>query len=89
RALRDGDSLLSALDESIASPAGLVARVDADGVLTGVTDRELIHEHAGRRHAAAARAATTQDSGSQDSGSQDSEDPQDPDAQDAAASVTA
>ncbi|MGW3562912.1 ABC transporter ATP-binding protein [Streptomyces sp. NPDC000941] len=94
RALRDGDSLLSALDESIASPAGLVARVDAEGVLTGVTDRELIHEHAGRRHAAAARAATTQDSGSQDSGSQDSgsrdsEDPQDPDAQDAAASVTA
>ncbi|MFD8381621.1 ABC transporter ATP-binding protein [Streptomyces sp. NPDC059679] len=84
RALRDGDSLLSALDESIASPTGLVARVDADGVLTGVTDRELIHEHAGRRHAVAARAATTQDSGSQDS-----EDPQDPDAQDAAASVTA
>ncbi|MDT0548821.1 ABC transporter ATP-binding protein [Streptomyces lonegramiae] len=57
RPLRDGDSLLTALDESIASPAGLVARVDADGVLTGVTDRELIHEHAGRRHAEAARTA--------------------------------
>src|SRR3954469_3692326 len=37
RPLRDTDSLLSALDESLASPAGLVARVDADGVLTGVT----------------------------------------------------
>ncbi|NUP37305.1 MAG: ABC transporter ATP-binding protein [Streptomyces sp.] len=83
RALRDGDSLLSALDESIASPAGLVARVDADGVLTGVTDRELIHEHAGRRHAAAARAATATATPQETPG------PQDPDAQDAAASVTA
>ncbi|ADI07662.1 ABC transporter ATP-binding protein [Streptomyces bingchenggensis BCW-1] len=99
RALRDGDSLLSALDESIASPAGLVARVDAGGVLTGVTDRELIHEHAGRRHAAAARAATPQDTGAlKDSGKNSGKDsgktpgpqgPQDPDAQDAAASVTA
>ncbi|MET7936606.1 ATP-binding cassette domain-containing protein [Streptomyces sp. NPDC005322] len=57
RPLRDGDSLLAALDESLASPAGLVARVDADGVLTGVTGRERIHEHAGRRHAKAGRAA--------------------------------
>ncbi|AQW51314.1 ABC transporter ATP-binding protein [Streptomyces violaceusniger] len=57
RALRDGDSLLTALDESLASPAGLVARVDADGVLTGVTGRERIHEFAGRRHAEAGRAA--------------------------------
>ncbi|QLH27033.1 ABC transporter ATP-binding protein [Streptomyces sp. Rer75] len=55
RPLRDTDSLLSALDESLASPAGLVARVDADGVLTGVTGRDRIHEHAGRRHAEAAR----------------------------------
>ncbi|MDW6062175.1 ABC transporter ATP-binding protein [Streptomyces sp. FXJ1.4098] len=86
RALRDGDSLLSALDESIASPAGLVARVDADGVLTGVTDRELIHEHAGRRHAAAARAATATAAPQETPGPQD---PQDPDAQDTAASVTA
>ncbi|MEE4591615.1 ABC transporter ATP-binding protein [Streptomyces sp. DSM 41524] len=57
RPLRDGDSLLTALDESLASPAGLVARVDADGVLTGVTGREAIHEYAGRRHAEAGRAA--------------------------------
>ncbi|MGY0061073.1 ABC transporter ATP-binding protein [Streptomyces sp. LZ34] len=85
RPLRDGDSLLTALDESIASPAGLVARVDADGVLTGVTDRERIHEHARRRHAAAARAATPAD------GTATPQDPdaQDPDAQDATAGVTA
>ncbi|GAA2326582.1 ABC transporter ATP-binding protein [Streptomyces violaceusniger] len=57
RPLRDGDSLLTALDESLASPAGLVARVDADGVLTGVTGREAIHEYAGQRHAEAGRAA--------------------------------
>jgi len=57
RPLRDTDSLLSALDESLASPAGLVARVDADGVLTGVTGRDRIHEHAGRRHAEAGRAS--------------------------------
>lgn len=56
RPLRDGDSLLAALDESLASPAGLVARVDADGVLTGVTERDRIHEHAGRRRAEASRA---------------------------------
>ncbi|MGW2330804.1 ABC transporter ATP-binding protein [Streptomyces sp. NPDC001700] len=58
RPLRDTDSLLAALDESLASPAGLVARVDADGVLTGVTGREHIHEHAGRRHAEAGRTNT-------------------------------
>ncbi|MFE2038573.1 ABC transporter ATP-binding protein [Streptomyces scopuliridis] len=57
RPLRDTDSLLAALNESIASPAGLIARVDPDGVLTGVTSREAIHEHAGRRHQEAARAA--------------------------------
>ncbi|MFD5034313.1 ABC transporter ATP-binding protein [Streptomyces sp. NPDC058405] len=57
RPLRDTDSLLAALNESIASPTGLVARVDADGVLTGVTSRETIHEHAGRRHHEAARPA--------------------------------
>ncbi|GGT25947.1 ABC transporter ATP-binding protein [Streptomyces chromofuscus] len=48
RPLKDGDSLLSALNESVASPTGLVARVDADGVLTGVTSRDDIHEHANR-----------------------------------------
>ncbi|MEV7088339.1 ABC transporter ATP-binding protein [Streptomyces sp. NPDC093085] len=50
RPLRDTDSLLAALDESIASPTGLIARVDAAGVLTGVTSRDDIHEHAGRGH---------------------------------------
>ncbi|MFD6416432.1 ABC transporter ATP-binding protein [Streptomyces sp. NPDC060194] len=50
RPLGDGDSLLAALDESLASPAGLVARVDAGGALTGVTRREEIHEAAGRSH---------------------------------------
>ncbi|GAA1348925.1 ABC transporter ATP-binding protein [Streptomyces beijiangensis] len=57
RALRDGDSLLSAVNESIASPAGLVARVDADGVLTGVTARAEIHDHAGEAHISAGAAA--------------------------------
>ncbi|MEV0094729.1 ABC transporter ATP-binding protein [Streptomyces sp. NPDC050738] len=57
RALRDGDSLLSALNESIASPAGLVARVDADGVLTGVSARAAIHDHAGDAHVSAGAAA--------------------------------
>ncbi|WP_370268744.1 ABC transporter ATP-binding protein [Streptomyces sp. V4I8] len=50
RPLKDGDSLLAALDESIASPTGLIARVDADGVLTGVSSRDDIHEHAGQAH---------------------------------------
>ncbi|MGW0580922.1 ABC transporter ATP-binding protein, partial [Streptomyces sp. NPDC002920] len=50
RPLKDSDSLLSALDESVASPTGLVARVDAAGALTGVTSRDDIHEHAGRAH---------------------------------------
>ncbi|EGX59342.1 ABC transporter ATP-binding protein [Streptomyces zinciresistens K42] len=50
RPLRDGDSLLAALDESVASPTGLTARVDADGVLTGVTSRDDILRHAGRAH---------------------------------------
>ncbi|MFE1960145.1 ABC transporter ATP-binding protein [Streptomyces sp. NPDC059479] len=57
RPLRDTDSLLAALNESIASPTGLIVRVDAEGVLTGVTARETIHEHAGHRHQEAARAA--------------------------------
>ncbi|MGS2589787.1 ABC transporter ATP-binding protein [Streptomyces hebeiensis] len=55
RPLRDTDTLLAAVNESIASPTGLVARVDAEGVLTGVTSRETIHEYAGRRHQEAAR----------------------------------
>jgi osmoprotectant transport system ATP-binding protein len=50
RPLKDTDSLLAALNESIASPTGLVARVDAAGVLTGVSSRDDIHEHAGRAH---------------------------------------
>ncbi|MFE5137570.1 ABC transporter ATP-binding protein [Streptomyces fagopyri] len=53
RPLRDGDSLLAALNESIASPTGLVARVDAQGALTGVTSRDDIHEHAARAHGTA------------------------------------
>jgi len=60
RPLRDTDSLLAALDESLASPAGLVARVDADGVLTGVTGRDRIHEHAGRRHTEAGRGSAAE-----------------------------
>jgi osmoprotectant transport system ATP-binding protein len=54
RALGDGDSLLAALDESVASPARAVARVDADGVLTGLTGRAVLHERAARHHADAA-----------------------------------
>jgi osmoprotectant transport system ATP-binding protein len=50
RPLKDTDSLLAALNESIASPTGLVARVDAAGVLTGVTSRDEIHEHASKAH---------------------------------------
>ncbi|KIF69578.1 hypothetical protein HY68_14910 [Streptomyces sp. AcH 505] len=57
RPLRDTDTLLAALNESIAAPAGLVARVDAAGVLTGVTSRETVHGHAGSRHREAAKAA--------------------------------
>ncbi|MFD0425711.1 ABC transporter ATP-binding protein [Streptomyces parvus] len=57
RPLRDSDSLLSALNESIAAPSGLIARVDADGVLTGVTSREDIHARAGQVHSAASTVA--------------------------------
>ncbi|WP_369169875.1 ABC transporter ATP-binding protein [Streptomyces sp. R28] len=57
RPLKDTDSLLSALDESIASPTGLIARVDADGVLTGVSSRDDIHKHAGQAHTEARVAA--------------------------------
>ncbi|OON73007.1 ABC transporter ATP-binding protein [Streptomyces tsukubensis] len=55
RPLRGTDSLLSALNESVASPSGLVARVDDSGALMGVISREEIHTHAGRTHTAAAR----------------------------------
>ncbi|MFB7270530.1 ABC transporter ATP-binding protein [Streptomyces sp. NPDC056244] len=61
RPLRDTDSLLAALNESIASPTGLIVRVDAEGVLTGVTARETIHEYAGRSHREAAKAAAPLD----------------------------
>ncbi|MFI6769878.1 ABC transporter ATP-binding protein [Streptomyces sp. NPDC050355] len=57
RPLRDTDSLLSALNEAVSSPAGAVARVTADGVLAGVTSREAIHHRAQRSHAEAGRAA--------------------------------
>ncbi|MFD7709823.1 ABC transporter ATP-binding protein [Streptomyces sp. NPDC059785] len=57
RPLGDTGSLLAAIDESIASPTGLVARVDASGALTGVTSRDEIHEHAGRAHGAAGEAS--------------------------------
>ncbi|MFE2184248.1 ABC transporter ATP-binding protein [Streptomyces sp. NPDC059455] len=75
RPLRDGDSLLTALDESLASPAGLVARVDADGVLTGVTGRDAIHEYAGQRHAEAGRAAALKNADEAAEGSETDEDP--------------
>ncbi|MER6104819.1 ABC transporter ATP-binding protein [Streptomyces sp. NPDC001832] len=54
RPLRDTDSLLSALNESVTSPAGLIARIDDAGVLTGVTAREAVHARAGAAHSAAA-----------------------------------
>jgi osmoprotectant transport system ATP-binding protein len=57
RPLSDNDSLLSALNESIASPTGLTARVDASGALTGVSSRDDIHRHAGQAHTEA-RART-------------------------------
>ncbi|WP_392671080.1 ABC transporter ATP-binding protein [Streptomyces sp. LN785] len=57
RPLRDTDSLLSALNESVASPAGLIARVDDAGVLTGVTAREAVHARAGAAHTAAVAPA--------------------------------
>ncbi|MHC5261029.1 ABC transporter ATP-binding protein [Streptomyces sp. UC4497] len=53
RPLRDTDSLLSALNESIAAPGGFVARVDAEGVLVGVSSRDEIHDRAGLAHATA------------------------------------
>ncbi|MFI0239666.1 ABC transporter ATP-binding protein [Streptomyces sp. NPDC016845] len=62
RPLRDSDSLLSALNESVASPAGFVARVDADGVFTGVSSRDDIHVRAGAAHAAALSGAPSRDS---------------------------
>ncbi|WP_066954219.1 ABC transporter ATP-binding protein [Streptomyces lushanensis] len=71
RPLRDTDSLLAALNESIASPTGLIVRVDAEGALTGVTARETIHEHAGRRHQEAARAARKAQEAREGNGRQD------------------
>ncbi|MEU5974015.1 ATP-binding cassette domain-containing protein [Streptomyces sp. NPDC047315] len=56
RPLRDTDSLLSALNESVASPCGLVARVDAAGGLIGVTARDEIHDRAGAAHTTATHA---------------------------------
>ncbi|MFD5041049.1 ABC transporter ATP-binding protein [Streptomyces sp. NPDC058378] len=70
RALRDTDSLLAALNESIAAPSGLVARVDTDGVLTGVTSREDIHDRAGHVHAGHLHAGQA-DAGPADTGPTD------------------
>ncbi|WP_197352302.1 ABC transporter ATP-binding protein [Streptomyces bathyalis] len=58
RPLRDEDSLLAALDESVTSPARAVARVDGDGVLRGITARAALHERAAAHHAATATAGT-------------------------------
>ncbi|MFD5747876.1 ABC transporter ATP-binding protein [Streptomyces sp. NPDC127033] len=72
RPLRDTDSLLAALNASIASPTGLIARVDAEGVLTGVTSREAIHDHAGHSHRAASRATVVaQDTAAEDTSAKD------------------
>ena len=57
RPLRDEDSLLSALNEAVSSPAAAVARVTSDGVLAGLTSREAVHDRAGRSHAEAGGAA--------------------------------
>ncbi|WP_420034018.1 ABC transporter ATP-binding protein [Streptomyces sp. cg28] len=62
RPLRDSDSLLSALNESVAAPAGLVVRVDAEGVLTGVSSRDDIHGRAGVAHAQALTGAPSRGS---------------------------
>nr|WP_314174567.1 ABC transporter ATP-binding protein [Streptomyces sp. DSM 40971] len=61
RPLRDEDSLLAALDESVTSPARAVARVDGDGVLTGITRQAALHEGAAVRHAAAATEGSVGD----------------------------
>ncbi|WP_369213279.1 ABC transporter ATP-binding protein [Streptomyces flavofungini] len=50
RPLRDTDSLLAALDESLSSPTGLTARVDGAGRLTGVSSREDIQAGASAAH---------------------------------------
>ncbi|HEV7627281.1 MAG TPA: ABC transporter ATP-binding protein, partial [Streptomyces sp.] len=65
RPLRDEDSLLAALDESVTSPARAVARVDSGGALAGVTGRAALHEHAARHHAAAARTQAAATSGTE------------------------
>ncbi|WP_407552513.1 ABC transporter ATP-binding protein [Streptomyces sp. Pv4-95] len=57
RPLRDEDSLLSALNEAVSSPAAAVARVTSDGAFAGLTSREAVHDRAGRSHAEAGRAA--------------------------------
>jgi osmoprotectant transport system ATP-binding protein len=44
----------------VASPTGLITRVDADGVLTGVSSRDDIHIHAGRAHAEARSHTVTE-----------------------------
>ncbi|MFJ9040512.1 ABC transporter ATP-binding protein [Streptomyces sp. NPDC102406] len=62
RPLRDTDSLLSALNESVASPVGMVVRVDADGVFTGVSSRDDIHVGAGAAHASALSGAPSRGS---------------------------
>ncbi|WP_079123056.1 ABC transporter ATP-binding protein [Streptomyces abyssalis] len=63
RPLRDEDSLLAALDESVSSPARAVARVDGDGVLSGVTGQAALHERAAVHHTAAATAEPAEPGG--------------------------
>ncbi|MCX5533117.1 ABC transporter ATP-binding protein [Streptomyces sp. NBC_00006] len=69
RPLRDTDSLLSALNESIAAPGGFVARVDADGVFTGVSSRDDVHERSGQAHSAAQSGGTSRGSAPDPAGS--------------------
>ncbi|MFC5663881.1 ABC transporter ATP-binding protein [Kitasatospora misakiensis] len=57
RGVTDADSLLTALNEAVASPAGLVARVDGAGVLKGVSSRSDINDRAGAWHAAVSTGA--------------------------------
>lgn len=42
------DTLLAALDATVSSPAGLAVRVDADGLVAGVSSQQRINERAAR-----------------------------------------
>ncbi len=45
RGLTDTDSLLSALNETVSSPTGMAVRVDAAGMLVGVSRDDVVHAH--------------------------------------------